>query len=41
MKFGLLHVLGTTFTFIGKIFICGSSGVIGYILINSDTTLSD
>jgi hypothetical protein len=33
MKFGLLHLLGTTFTFIGKVFICGASGVIGYILI--------
>jgi hypothetical protein len=39
MKFGLLHLLGSTFTFIGKIFICGASGIIGYILINRDTEI--
>lgn len=36
MKFGLLHLLGSTFTFIGKVFICGASGIIGYFLIQRD-----
>jgi hypothetical protein len=39
MKFGLLHLLGEVFTFIGKVFICGSSGIIGYILVSRDSTL--
>jgi hypothetical protein len=39
MKFGLLHLLGTTFTFIGKVFICGASGIIGYFIIENDSDI--
>lgn len=40
MKFGLLHLLGATFTFIGKVFICGASGIIGYIIISNDSSVN-
>lgn len=40
MKFGLLHLLGSTFTFIGKVFICGASGIIGYFIISEDERVS-
>ena len=37
MKFGMLHALGSVFTFIGKLFISAISGVIGYMVLDWDT----
>lgn len=34
MKFGFLHALGQVFTFIGRLFITGISGAIGFMLLN-------
>ncbi len=41
MKFGFVHALGTVFTFIGKLFISGLCGVVGYIVIEYDENLAE
>lgn len=40
LKFGLVSWVGSTFVFIGKIFVAALCGVIGYVMIKNDNTLS-
>ena len=40
MKFGLVHMVGSVFVFIGKIFVASACGVLGYLMITYNTTIS-
>lgn len=39
MKFGLLSSLGGIFVFIGKVFVCGVTGLVGYFVISNDSAM--
>ena len=41
MKFGFVHALGAVFVFIGKLFVCALTGVLGYLLIEFNSSLKD
>ena len=41
MKFGMVAAMGAVFSFVGKIFVAGLTGLIGYFLIKAFTTTYD